>query len=114
MTERKPEILIVDDDVELASNLQDILQAEGYVAAVAHDGQAALSLSNEKTFDLAIVDFKLPDKTGLELVGELSRACTRAVYIIVTGYASLNSALEAVKQKNIIAYETKPLDMKRS
>ena len=113
MTERKPEILIVDDDVELASNLQDILQAEGYVAAVAHDGQAALSLSNEKTFDLAIVDFKLPDKTGLELVGELSRACTRAVYIIVTGYASLNSALEAVKQKNIIAYETKPLDMKR-
>ena len=113
MMERKSAILIVDDDVELASNLQDILQVEGYIVAVAHDGQAALSLSNEKTFDLAIVDFKLPDRTGLKLAGELSRVCTQTVYIIVTGYASLNSALEAVKQKNIIAYETKPLDMKR-
>jgi len=113
MMEQKPEILIVDDNVEWTSNLQDILQVEGYIVAIAHDGRAALSLSKEKTFDLAIVDFKLPDRTGLELIGELSRVCIQTVYIIVTGYASLHSALEAVKQKSIIAYETKPLDMKR-
>jgi len=113
MMKGKPEILIVDDDVDLASNLKDIMEAEDYIAAVAHDGQAALSLSKEKAFDMAIVDFKLPDRTGLELIGELSRIYTRTVYIVITGYASLTSAIEAVGKEEIIAYETKPLDMDR-
>lgn len=59
------EILIVDDDVDLASNLQNILQEEGYSSAVAKDGKTALTLCHEKDYDLVVADIKLPDIPGL-------------------------------------------------
>ena len=112
--EQRFKILIIDDDVGLASNLQDILEAEGYSTAVAHDGQTALTLCCEKAFDLAVVDIKLPDISGLELISKLAdEVSNEAVYVIITGYASIENAIEAVKQENIISYETKPLDMTR-
>ena len=109
--ERKFEMLIVDDDVSLATNLQDILEAEGYATAVAHDGQTALTLCRETVFDLAIIDIKLPDIPGIKLIQKLAELSPATEYIVVTGYASLDTAVEAVEQKGIIAYETKPLDM---
>jgi signal transduction histidine kinase len=109
--ERKFWLLIVDDDVGLAANLQDILEAEGYSAAVAHDGQTALALCREKVFDLAIIDIRLPDMPGTKLMPELTKLSPGLDYIISTGYASLDSAIEAVGLRNIVAYETKPLNM---
>lgn len=111
--ERKFDILIVDDDVNLASNLQDLLEAGGYGTAVAHDGETALALCCEKPFELALIDIKLPDISGIKLVEELSSLPPEREYIIITGYASLDSAIEAVRQRSILAYETKPLDMDR-
>jgi len=111
--EKRFEILVVDDDEGLASNLQDILESEGYAAAVAYDGQSALALCREKAFDLAIIDNKLPDISGLELINRLTETSGEAVYIIITGYASMESTIEAVRTDRVIAYETKPLDMDR-
>ena len=111
--ETKFEILIVDDDKDLASNLSDILSSEGYGTSVACDGKTAVALCRKKTFDLAIVDMKLPDISGLELIRELVKLSPVMECIIVTGYASLESAIEAVKQESIIAYETKPVEMDR-
>ncbi len=111
MTERKFEILVVDDDVGLASNLQDVLEAEGYIAAVAYDGQAALARCGEKAFDLAIVDVKLPDSSGMALVDALARQSPGIWYIVITGHASTETAIEAVGEKSIVAYETKPLNI---
>jgi PAS domain S-box-containing protein len=110
---RKHNILIVDDDVALASNLQDILEAEGYSTTVAYDGKTALTLGCQKPFDLAIVDIKLPDMLGVELVDELATVSPENEYVIITAYASLDSAIEAVRRKSILAYETKPLNMDR-
>lgn len=109
--ERKFEILIVDDDVNLASNLQDILEVEGYNTAVAHDGQTALTLCRQKVFVVALIDIKLPDISGIRLIDKLHELSGETVYIITTGYASMDSAIEAVKHRNIVAYETKPLNM---
>lgn len=113
MIERKLEILIVDDDENLTSNLQDILEAEGYSTAVAHNSQTALTLSSDKTPNLTLIDIKLPDMSGAELIRKLAKLSPEVEYIIITGYASLDSAIDAVARRDIVAYETKPLDMDR-
>jgi PAS domain S-box-containing protein len=113
LTERKFEILIVDDDANLASNLQDILEGKGYTTAVANDGQTALTLCREKLFDLALIDVKLPDIPGTKLIRKLSELRPGVEYIIITGYASLDTAVEAAGRREIVSYETKPLDMNR-
>ena len=109
--ERKFEILIVDDNVALASSLGDILEVKGYNTAVTHDGQTALALCREKLFDLALIDIKLPDIPGLQLTQKLAKLSLGMEYIIITGYASLETAVEAVWRRHVVAYETKPLNM---
>jgi PAS domain S-box-containing protein len=111
--ERKIGILIVDDDVELALNLQDILKDKGYHVVVAHTGQTALSLCREGIFDLALVDVRLPDMPGSELINGLTVLSPLMEYILITGHASLESAVSAVKNKNIVSYELKPVDIDR-
>jgi len=109
--ERQINILIVDDDTGLTSNLQDILEAEGYSTAVANDGQTALALYDKSVFDLALVDFRLPDMSGIDLIKESVGLSPRVEYVIITGFASLDSAIDAVIHRNIVGYLTKPLNM---
>lgn len=109
--EREFSILIVEDDTLLAETLQDVLADEGYRVGRAENGEAALRACSAETFDLALVDMKLPDILGSDLVGRLASACPETEYIIMTGYASLETAIAAVGDKRIVAYETKPLDM---
>lgn len=107
------EVIVVDDDIELASNMKDILEAEGYCVTVAHDGKTALDQCARNKVLLAIIDLKLPDIPGIKLVEELARLCPVTEFIIATGYATLDTAIKAVGQERIIAYETKPLDIVR-
>jgi len=107
----KPWILIVDDNVELALNLKDLLEGEGYNTVVANDGKTALTLCREQIFDLGLIDIRLPDIQGVELVDKLVKLSPTTEYIIITGHASLDSAVEAVRQNKIAAYEAKPLDI---
>ncbi|MFC2041106.1 PAS domain S-box protein [Chloroflexota bacterium] len=109
--EKQISILIVDDDTGLTSNLQDILEAEGYRIVVANDGQTALALHDKSVFDLALVDFRLPDMSGVELINKSAGLSPTVEYVIITGYASLDSAIDAVSRKNIVGYLTKPLNM---
>jgi len=108
---KKPNILIIDDDKDFVYNMRDILQEEGYTADTADNGQAAVKLCGEKLFDLILVDIKLPDMTGLELIERLSLQAQGTEYIVITGYASIESAVKAVRKKDIVSYETKPVDM---
>ena len=103
-------ILIIDDDKELAQNLNDILTENGYGTAVAIDGKSAKEHCLKREFDLALVDIKLPDINGLKLVEKLSELLPEMEYIIITGYGTVESAAQAVAQKKIISYITKPLD----
>lgn len=111
--QRQFQVLIVDGNADMVLSLQDILKREGYDTATAHDGQAALSLCHEKAFDLLLVDMRLPDIPGLELARRMAGVSPLTEYIVITSYATLDSAMEAVRQKSVLAYELKPLDMAR-
>ncbi len=105
-------ILVVDDNEDLAGNLRDILGEIGYRASVALDGTSAVDRCRRETFDVVLLDFNLPDMDGLQVQETLS-SIIDADYIIITGYASVDSAATAVTRKRIIAYETKPINMDR-
>jgi DNA-binding NtrC family response regulator len=105
------DILVVDDDVNLSSNLQDILEAEGYRTAISLNAETALALCREKIFDLAIVDIYLPDISGIELTKELTSLSPEMTFIIMTGYASLGSAINVAGRRDIAAYVTKPINI---
>lgn len=105
-------ILIVDDEESLAENLKDILEAEGYTTVVAFTGEQALKIAGETPVDLSITDIRLPDITGEDLIHELAAISPGTEYIIITGHASLESAIEAASQQNIVSYETKPLNIR--
>jgi DNA-binding NtrC family response regulator len=108
---RVPSVLIIDDDMDLASNVRDILQEEGYRVEVAHNSETAIRLCRQAAFDVAICDIKLPDISGIGLTQELAKMCHQAEVVIVTDYASLDTAITAVKQRNVVGYQAKPLDM---
>jgi signal transduction histidine kinase/ActR/RegA family two-component response regulator len=104
-------IAVIDDDRDLASNIQDILELEGYHVRVVNSSRDAIALFEENAFDLAIVDIKLPDMHGPELVQVLKEVNPETEYIMVTGHATLETAVDSVQEPKVIGYETKPLDM---
>ena len=111
--ERKYRILIVDDEAEHSANIKDILELNGYAVNTAGSGKEALSFCQKDSYDLAIVDIKLPDISGNTVVGEMAKISPSTEYIYITGYASVDTAIEAVKQEHVISYETKPINMDR-
>ncbi len=111
--EGKYGILIVDDNVDLAEGLRDILEIEGYDVTIGHNGQDALAICRQKNFSLALVDMKLPDIPGTDLIDKLAGISPAMEYIVITGHASLDSAIDAVKRESVVSYEIKPLDIGR-
>jgi len=90
-------ILIVDDNREIRVILEEYLREEGYAAEGAGEGKEALGKHAKSPFDLVITDLNMPGMTGLELIKEMSKGETTTEFIIITGYASLDTAIEAVK-----------------
>jgi DNA-binding NtrC family response regulator len=90
-------ILIVDDNREIRTILEEYLKEEAYVAEGAADGEEALRKHNLEAFDLIITDLNMPGMTGIELIKEIAKGESTTEFIIITGYASLDTAIEAVK-----------------
>ncbi len=90
-------ILIVDDNREIRTILEEYLKEEGYVAEGAGDGENALAKHAEEPYDLIITDLNMPGMTGIELIKEIAKTGGTTEFIIITGYASLDTAIEAVK-----------------
>lgn len=110
---RKPDILIIEDYADFAETVKSYLEMEEMHAEVASSGEEALELCGRRSFDIALVDMKLPDISGDELLERLRRKNPRLDFIIITGHASLETALKAVRQESVVAYEIKPIDMDR-
>ncbi len=110
---RKSRILIVDDDKKFCDSLSDILVDAGYIVEIANNGKDSINMLQNNRYDVALVDFKLPDISGTELVNNLASVSPSLEFIIMTANATLDSAVEAVKQERIVSYEFKPLDMDR-
>jgi DNA-binding NtrC family response regulator len=90
-------ILIVDDNREIRSILEEYLREEGYLASGAGNAQEALDMQAQMPFDLVITDLNMPGMTGIELIKEINKGERGTEFIIITGYASLDTAIEAVK-----------------
>ncbi|MDP6923747.1 MAG: response regulator [Candidatus Scalindua sp.] len=109
----KASILVVDDNEKLCDSLRDILEDDGYAVEIANNGKDAINMSQNSRFDIALIDCKLPDISGAEVVNNLSSISPLIEFIHITAHATLDSAIDAVKQERVISYELKPLDMDR-
>jgi two-component system response regulator RegA len=101
--------LIVDDDVTLAGMLERVLQRRGFSTTSASDTALALQLTNSHVFERAIVDLKLGSDSGLHLIRELKLRQPEIAIVMLTGYSSISTAVEAVKL-GAVNYLCKPAD----
>lgn len=102
-------VLVVDDETTLRHFLRLHLQEQGYLVSEAADGKTALELLDQQTFDLALLDLRLTDMHGLEILRRLRQLSPRTSIIIMTAYATLDSAIEALRQ-GAHDYVTKPFE----
>lgn len=102
-------IMVVDDDDVLRSRLEKAFVRRGYVVFIASNRDEALHLAAQHKPDRAVLDLKMPGKSGLELLSELTQASPSTSCVILTGYGSITNAVEAVKL-GAVGYVTKPAD----
>jgi two-component system response regulator GlrR len=102
-------ILVVDDDEVILKLIKMRLQVEGYEVTTAPNAEVALVAAGEKMFDIALLDNKLADKSGIDLMEDLLALNPEMPVIILTAYGTIKNAVEAMK-KGAYGYLTKPFD----
>jgi two-component system, response regulator RegA len=102
-------ILLVDDDEVFRERLARALRDRGYQASTAAGHDEALAASDGQRFDYAIVDLRMPGLSGLALIAPLRERMPRARIVVLTGYGSISSAVEALRA-GAHDYLSKPVD----
>lgn len=100
-------ILIADDDRVIAEVYRDIIAEEGRLVDVCYDGTSAIDAMRESRYDLIVADLVMPDIGGIDLLKFAKKLYPDVVVIIITGYASLETAIAAIKE-GAYDYITKP------
>src|SRR5438552_1610680 len=103
-------LLVVDDEENVAITMGAILEMDGYDVAISTSGADAVRRLREETFDLVLTDLRLDDVDGLTIVSEVCRTQPDTISIILTGYASLESAIKALRE-GAYDYLIKPCDV---
>jgi len=109
---KKPKILIADDDRSITEGLGAILSDDGYEIEVALDGQKAIDRLTSDTFGVALADLMMPKLDGLALLKEMQTRGVSTECIIVTGQATVDSAVQAMRQ-GAYDYIEKPLNAEK-
>jgi DNA-binding NtrC family response regulator len=110
--DKNARILVIDDDVNIRKSLEAILSAEGYNVDLAKNGKEAIKKSESTVYNVALIDIRLPDMDGVELLTRVKDNVPKMRKIIITGYPSVQNAIEAVNRK-ADAYLVKPVDVKK-
>lgn len=105
-------VLVVDDDQDTCSNLADILTEFGYEVDVAYDGSTAIEFILEKKYRLALLDYRLPAITGVELFSRMRRVQRGLAGLLVTAFASNETTAEAT-EAGLQRVIHKPVDVPR-
>lgn len=105
-------ILVVDDDETIRTTMKAILEDEGYLVDLASTGEEAIQLTMKKTYNVALLDIRLPDMEGVELLKLMRDSVPRTRKVMVTGYPSMQNAIAALN-KNADAYLLKPIDIEK-
>jgi DNA-binding NtrC family response regulator len=107
---RDPEILVVDDDRELAETLRDFLSGEGYTVGLANSAASAIDFyEHNPHLALALLDLVMPQSNGMAVMEELHRRNADLPVVIMTGFGTIETAVEAIK-RGAEDYITKPFD----
>lgn len=105
----RPSLLLADDDATFCEVMARALARRGYAVSVAHDVAAALALAQQETPEYALIDLKMPGDSGLVLVRQLHALDPATRIVVLTGYASISTAVEAIKL-GATHYLAKPVD----
>jgi DNA-binding NtrC family response regulator len=103
-------IIVVDDDESIRKTLAAILEDEGYLVDTAESGKEAILKTNANFYNLALIDVRLLDMEGTELLIRIKGTVPRMRKIIITGYPTVHNAIDAVN-RNADAYLLKPFDV---
>ena len=107
MAEKK--ILIVDDDIGIVKTFEEILSLEGYVVETAGTAKEAISKIKKNSYDVALLDIKLPVKDGTEILKDANFLRPNMVKIMVTGFADVDNAVKSLNE-GASAYIMKPVN----
>lgn len=110
--EKQARILIIDDDENIRKVLQTILEDEGYHIETADTARKGIEKCENSFFNLALIDVRLPDMEGIELLTKLPETKPKIRKIIVTGYPTLQNAVSAVNN-GADGYVLKPFDVEK-
>ena len=102
-------ILIIDDEAAIRESLETLLEFEGYSVESAETGAEGLARLSERTFDLVLLDFALPDRNGLEILSDIRARDAQLAVIMITAYGTLDNAVRAM-QKGATNFIQKPWD----
>lgn len=105
----RPSLLLVDDDEVFRTRMARAFVERGYEVASAHDFDSALALAKNESPELAVLDLKMPGKSGLELVKALLEIDPQTKIVVLTGYGSIATAIDAVRL-GATYYLQKPAD----
>lgn len=107
---KKRKILVVDDEASIRDFLKIMLTKEGYDIICAEDGAQALLLYKKQSFDMVISDLQMPNMTGLELLKALVKENSSVLFMVITAFGSMETAIEAMKL-GAYDYLTKPFNI---
>jgi len=110
MQAENAQILVVDDELLIRDLLYDFFTSQGYKVHMAGDGKEAFKIINEVSFQVALVDLKMPEVDGIQVVSELKRKKPEVPIIIMTAFPSMDSAIESIR-KGVFNYIVKPFKM---
>jgi len=105
---QKKSILIIDDDKSILNIFTRILQKQGYHTDTAETGQEALEKLEANSYDLALIDVKLPDTNGTDLLARINQTHPNMIKIAITGFPSLEDASKVI-DRGAAAYLVKPV-----
>jgi DNA-binding NtrC family response regulator len=103
----KGTVLVIDDEDVMREILESLLREDGYRVKLATTGEEGLEIASREPIDLAIVDVMLPDQSGIEVLDKLKRSEPETVAVMITAFASVETAIEAMK-RGAFDYVTKP------
>lgn len=111
--DKKANVLVVDDEPSIRKVLKAILEEKGHNVETAENGKEAIRKSKTRFYNLALIDIRLPDMEGVKLLTKMKETTPKMAKIMITGYPSLQNAVEALN-KGADAYIIKPLNIDKT
>lgn len=105
-------ILVIDDEKSIRDTLKEILEYEDHQVDLAADGDEGLALFNENKYEIVLLDIKMPQKDGIEVLEEIFKIDYEIPVIMISGHGNIDTAVESIK-KGAYDFIEKPLDLNR-